>query len=74
MTQSSMVEPFYKAAWELGEGEISGLVESDYGYHIIKCVSLNDEEATQAAITKAPQTKKTASVDEKLTKLMDEAK
>lgn len=74
VTQSSMAEPFYKAAWELGEGEISGLVESDYGYHIIKCVSLNDEEATQAAITKAQQTKKTASVDEKLTKLMDEAK
>ncbi len=74
VNQTTLVEPFYKASWELGEGEISGLVESDYGYHIIKCVSLNDEEATQAAITKAQETKKTTSVDEKLMTLMDEAK
>lgn len=73
VNQTSMVEPFYTAAWTLGEGEISGLVESDYGYHIIKCISLNDEEATQASIENAESTKKTASLEEKLTKLMDEA-
>lgn len=74
VNQSSMVEPFYTASWKLGEGEISDLVESEFGYHIIKCISLNDEEATQAGITKAQETKKTASVDDRLQKMMDEAK
>lgn len=74
VNQTTLVEPFYTAAWQLSEGEISGLVESDFGYHIIKCISQNDEEATQAAIEYAESTKKTSSLDEKLTKLMDEAK
>jgi len=74
VNQTTMVEPFYTAAWQLGEGEISGLVESDYGYHIIKCISLNDEEATQASIESAENTKKTTSLEEKLTTMMDEAK
>ena len=72
VNMSSMVEPFYTAAWTLGEGEISELVESQYGYHIIKCVSLNDEEATQASVKTAEDNKKAASLDEKLNKLMDE--
>jgi len=35
-TEGQMVEPFYKGALDLKEGEISGIVESEYGYHIIK--------------------------------------
>ena len=70
---SYMVEPFYKASWELGEGEISDLVESEYGYHIIKCVSLNDETATQAAIALAENDLKYASLDEKLLQMTAEA-
>ena len=70
---SYMVEPFYKASWELGEGEISDLVESEYGYHIIKCVSLNDETATQAAIALAENDLKYASLDEKLLQMTEEA-
>lgn len=70
---SYMVEPFYKASWELGEGELSDLVESEYGYHIIKCVSLNDETATQAAIALAENDLKYASLDEKLLQMTAEA-
>lgn len=70
---SSMVEPFYTASWELGEGEISGLVESDYGYHIIKCISLNDTEATEAGIKAVEDSYKYESLTGKIQTLLDEA-
>lgn len=70
---SYMVEPFYTASWQLGEGEISDLVESVYGYHIIKCVSLNDETATQAAIALIEEDLKYVSLDEKLLQMTEEA-
>ena len=41
-----MPEEFEKAAFNLGTGEISDIIETEYGYHIIKCVSAFDQEET----------------------------
>jgi len=43
------MEPvFEEAAFNLGTDEISGVVETEYGYYIIKCVSTFDRKETDA--------------------------
>lgn len=41
-------EAFEKAAFDLGTGEISNIVETSLGYHVIKCVSTFNKEETDA--------------------------
>lgn len=42
-TEGEMIDEFYQGAAALEEGEVSGLVKSDYGYHIIKREPLDYE-------------------------------
>lgn len=45
---STMPEAFVKAAFDLDTDQVSDIVETEYGYHIIKCVSTFDQDETDA--------------------------
>lgn len=46
--KGEMESGFEKAAFNLGTDEISDIVETEYGYHIIKCISTFNREETDA--------------------------
>ncbi len=58
-----MVKPFEDAAFALGQGEVSGLVRSDFGYHIIKLLAVKParllpfDEAREGIVNKLRQQK-----------------
>lgn len=45
---TSYVQEFTDGAWSLKEGEMT-IVETEYGYHVMKCISENNEELGQQA-------------------------
>jgi len=46
---TSFVTEFVEAANALGDDEISAIVETEYGFHIIKCITTFDEEVSMTA-------------------------
>ena len=50
--KSEMVKPFADAAFKMRPGEISGLVKSEFGYHIIKLIAVKPASARPLAAVK----------------------
>lgn len=46
--ESTMPKEFVDAAFNLDTNQISDIVETEYGYHIIKCISTFDRDETDA--------------------------
>ena len=46
--KGEMDEAIEKAAFDLGKDEISGIIETDDGFYVLKCVSTFDEAQTRA--------------------------
>jgi len=68
-TEGEMVTEFYEAAKALPIGGVSGLVESDFGYHIIKRLSI---ELTEEKIAQFKETQKSVQASKKIEAKVEE--
>lgn len=70
---TTFVTQYQTALSALGEGEVSGLVESKYGYHIIKCTDLFHVDGSVTSIDEIPEEIKTSVANSLKTSAQGEA-
>lgn len=56
--RGEMPEAIEEAAYNLSEGEVSSIIETEYGYHIIKCISNFDSEQTDISKSAIVETRR----------------
>lgn len=68
----STVQEYADAAMKLKKGEVSGIVESQFGYHIIKMINPNDKEATKEKKEELLQEKQNQYFSEQYSKMTED--